>query len=236
MTEKEQKWLHALITIREVLSGFNLNYFLDTGTLLGAVRDKQFIPWDNDIDIGVLGEVSIELMQKISDAFYKKQFNVACVKRNIALRKQIDCIEIEIGIKFYYLEGNYYRGSFEYIDIKKYAIFYSIYLGLLQKVFYKKGHTSKFIIKSIFMKILSFIGNFVPNPLVFYILRKKTNFIEKQIYIPQELLAEISNIIFYNEYFSVPKSAEDYLTFRYGDNWNIPKQNYNFITEDQSLK
>ena len=43
--------LDVLIYLDKVCSKYGLKYFIVDGTLLGAVRHKGFIPWDDDIDV-----------------------------------------------------------------------------------------------------------------------------------------------------------------------------------------
>ena len=58
----------------EVCQKLQLKYYLLGGTLLGAVRHKGFIPWDDDIDVGMPRKDYEIFIQKAQDLLPEHYF------------------------------------------------------------------------------------------------------------------------------------------------------------------
>jgi len=56
LAELHDQLFEVLCLVDDICKKHNVRYFLDSGTEIGAVRDKNIIPWDDDIDLKVLRE------------------------------------------------------------------------------------------------------------------------------------------------------------------------------------
>lgn len=76
--------LELIRFIDNVCKKYDLGYWLDYGTLLGAIRHKGFVPWDDDVDISMLRKdynKLIEVLPKEIERFNYLKENSCLTKR-----------------------------------------------------------------------------------------------------------------------------------------------------------
>ena len=73
--------LDILLSLHQFCSENNINYSLAAGSLIGAVRHKGFIPWDDDIDVYLLRS-DYKKLEKSFPQFYDEKYSFVTINRD----------------------------------------------------------------------------------------------------------------------------------------------------------
>ena len=76
-TQRKKLWnaqLRLVLEFDRVCRKHNLKWFMYAGTLLGAVRHRGFIPWDDDVDLGML-RPDYEKFKRVAPTELKPNFS-----------------------------------------------------------------------------------------------------------------------------------------------------------------
>ena len=68
--------LDILVEFHKICEINNLRYSLSCGTLLGAIRHKGFIPWDDDIDVMMPRDDYEKLMNIYSSNYKNSKYSI----------------------------------------------------------------------------------------------------------------------------------------------------------------
>ncbi len=73
---------NEFLKICDILDSLKINFFLNSGILLGAIRDNDFIKWDWDIEISVFANEYLSHIDLISKQLSQSGFKIIRVIRN----------------------------------------------------------------------------------------------------------------------------------------------------------
>ena len=225
---------------------YNLKYYLIGGTLLGAIRHKGFIPWDDDIDIVMYRGDMEKLIKIIHEEYFEKYF-VQNFKTDPYYTRYITKIRLNNTLQIEEALGNAKSHQGIYIDIfpldfvKKNKGFSMKIRGVILRllfaikslknnIFYTKNK-----IKILLGKILRIFTFLIPNGLINYLFdyvcskdnNKQCNFTsnfsshfkwEKQTY-ENDVYGEGVQVEFENNYFIAPTQYDVILKRIYGDDY-----------------
>lgn len=229
------------------LEEIGLKPFLICGALLGKLRHNGMIPWDDDVDFGLMREDYEQLIKYCREKYAVKVYNglscdiceqVKFIEENIKICKDYflavfpEHVQINKGtslmnrkIADFFCFDRY--GDYDFFEYKK------IIIELKQAFDKAKTAAEKYeIISKIKEKEARYRDNNGKN--IYFSLESFLVYARKNdTWIPAETIFPLKRIQFEGRTFWAPNKMEEYLKFEYKNYWSIP-DDFGISTHDST--
>lgn len=257
--EMEKRYLSAeevkseLLLLLEGFCNFleknNIKYTIQSGTMLGAVRHGGFIPWDDDIDLGLLRSDYNKLIQLLKDNNCSIDLNVGALGFELSggVYPYIKIINQSIHVEDSRFQLDKYLWldvfPFDGVPAKLVKVYPYYIIKILRKLLwyrgekvygYKQDHNSK--LKKTLISIIKLPLNLIPfdRLMRFYIKQcslfdaEKCEYVEDITWgtkpVPKILFDSYKDYMFENMIVKGLSDSDKYLTYVYGDYMKLPPE------------
>ena len=234
--------LHILKKVHEICTKHNIKYWLDFGTLLGAIRHDGFIPWDDDLDISMMRE-DYEKWNKIAQKELGEEFFWQTEETEPDYHLFFGKVRLNQTL---WLESPLINSAIKhtgiYIDIfpvdfvpknKVFLSFYQKIYGFGTRVLWKKFLKNDE--RNLFVKIGSMLNSTFFRKLLMFITKIMNELCRKYVSIlytytqkyfcAKSDLRELVLHKFEDGEFYIPKKYDAHLTRIYGNYMQLPPEN-----------